>query len=57
MTEDDDGLFREEAIEHHIRRRGPGELLRARSPFVDRLYVVFLVLVVIGAAIVVAVLW
>ena len=51
MTDDEDGLFRDEALEHHVRRRGAGELLQGSSTFVDRLYVVFLVLVAVGTVV------
>lgn len=41
-----ESLFREEAVEHHLRRRVPGDVLRLRGNWIRR---AFWVLVVLGA--------
>jgi hypothetical protein len=43
-------LFREEALEHHARFRGPGDVLRLAPPWTSRLYWLLLVLVAVGLA-------
>ncbi len=43
-------LFREEALEHHARHRGPGDVLRLAPRWANRLYWLLLVLVAVGLA-------
>jgi len=44
-----DPLFREEALDYLNRRGGPGDLLQVGSPWLDRAYLGFLTLVLVGA--------
>jgi hypothetical protein len=50
MSGDDiSDLFRDEALEFHARHRGPGEVMRVASEWIDRLYWLLLVVVAAGA--------
>ena len=42
-------LFREEALDYVARQSGPGDVVRVSTPWLDAVYWIFLVLVVIGA--------
>jgi hypothetical protein len=50
----DEPLFRPEALEYLDRQRGPGELVQLAPSWLDRAYVLFLVLLVLGALLVLA---
>lgn len=47
-TEDPSGLFRNEALDYHARHRGPGDVMRAGSVWMNRLYWALLLLVAAG---------
>jgi hypothetical protein len=47
---DPEQLFREEAVEYQARQRGPGELVRLSSAWLDRAYWGLLALVAAGLA-------
>jgi len=42
-------LFREEALDYVARQSGPGDVVRVSAPWLDTVYWIFIVLVVIGA--------
>ena len=44
-----DRLFRDEALEYLSTRHGPGELLQVSAPWLERVYLAFLALVLSGA--------
>jgi hypothetical protein len=52
MSDEPEPLFRQEALEYVNQQRGPGQLLRLSPTWLDRAYLVFLVLVVLGALLV-----